>query len=402
MTSKVNNTSQENKKENAVLKQEKERLALEFVHLEKTHKTGMLSSQEYSTAKKSLEKKQRSIEQKEKQEVAKEKAVEEILGSASILSTSNHRHEKYFMKLDSKPHPTSQPPVSSSLLKETPKTKEIPKLASKDSKKFSDKISDKVSDKKGVKKVEKKIEKEDDPQQPRVEIINIAPSEQPKHAALSPESRSSSVQPSPYPEEYKDIDELVRDDDGHWRFALALLTIFLLILLYVKFTSYGSADDVITVDAYLDPTSSYSKDMYLALQSLIGESGDVLWVDYHLIGATEQAVLVSHAVFCAEKQSRGAEYLSYYFGQEVLVSDVSAAVSTLQSYAAALTLDTAVFDSCLSDSSYSALYADLQHEAEALEVTYTPTLLLNNKKIVGAVGADAVKVVLNQELVKMG
>ena len=63
-------TTSKDNKENPVLKQEKDRLAREFVHLEKTQKIGMLSSQEYSTAKKSLEKKQRFIEQKEKQETA--------------------------------------------------------------------------------------------------------------------------------------------------------------------------------------------------------------------------------------------------------------------------------------------------------------------------------------------
>ena len=114
-------TTSKDNKENPVLKQEKDRLAREFVHLEKTQKTGMLSSQEYSTAKKSLEKKQRFIEQKEKQETAKEKAVEEILGSASILPVSSKsssplpphdqvsdkkRHQKYFMKLDT---PKQQP-----------------------------------------------------------------------------------------------------------------------------------------------------------------------------------------------------------------------------------------------------------------------------------------------------
>ena len=169
-------------------------------------------------------------------------------------------------------------------------------------------------------------------------------------------------------------------------------------MLYVKFTSYGNAADVITVDAYLDPTSSYSKDMYLALQSLIGEYGDVLWVDYHLIGVTDHAILVSHAMFCAEKEGHGTEYLSYYFSQDVLASDTE----NILSYATALGLDSAALEICLSDTSYATLYAEQQEQAKELDITYTPTLLVNNKKIVGAVGADAVRVVLDQELTKMG
>ncbi len=425
-------TTSKDNKENPVLKQEKDRLAREFVHLEKTQKTGMLSSQEYTTAKKSLEKKQRFIEQKEKQETAKEKAVEEILGSASILpvsskaspkkadaslpsvssaslaavssSTSEHssehasdkkRHQKYFMKLDTPKHPVSQH-------LENNKDAHSSQTVSVHSKKTPDKHSDK--------KTLKRTEKKKEPETLAVQITSVDSKSSEQHPAADQEVRShgggtsslspsfNSSAPSPYPDEYKDIDELTSDDENHWRFALALLTIFLLILLYVKFTSYGSAEDVITVDAYLDPTSSYSKDMYLALQSLIAEYGDVLWVDYHLIGVTDHALLISHAMFCAQKEGHGTEYLSYYFAQDVLASDAKA----ISSYAPALGLDSAAFETCLSDASYPSLYDEQQKQAEAQDITYTPTLLINNKKIVGAVGADAVSVVLDQELVKMG
>ncbi len=432
-------TTSKDNKENPVLKQEKDRLAREFVHLEKTQKTGMLSSQEYTTAKKSLEKKQRFIEQKEKQETAKEKAVEEILGSASILPVSSKaslkkadaslaslpygssapvaavsssapehasdhisdkkRHQKYFMKLDTPKHPVPQHVGNT---KDAPSSQAI----SAPSKKTPDKTPDKHPDKKNLKKTEKKKE----PEPLAVQITSVDSKSSQQHLAVDQEVRShgarvSSFSPSslsfassPSSDEYKDIDELTSDDENHWRFALALLTIFLLILLYVKFTSYGSAEDVITVDAYLDPTSSYSKDMYLALQTLIAEYGDVLWVDYHLIGVTDHARLISHAMFCAQKEGHGTEFLSYYFAQDVLASDAA----VISSYASALDLDTPAFETCLSDASYTSLYEEQQQQAEAQDITYTPTLLVNNKKIVGAVGADAVKIVLDQELVKMG
>ena len=414
-------TTSKDNKENPVLRQEKDRLAREFVHLEKTRKTG-LSSQEYAAAKKSLEKKQHFIEQKEKQETAKEKAVEEILGSASILpvshkspkkiehasslplpsSSAEHekkRHQKYFMKLDT--------PILDTPKQQPLQASEIPQANVKENvKAHSKKMFDKPVDKKIIKKIEKKKE----PEAPKVQITSVDSVAQERHPQTEQHQQvhretssassafSSPVQHSLSPEEYKDIDDLTSDDENHWRFALALLTIFLMILLFVKFTSYGSAEDVITVDAYLDPTSSYSQDMYLALQSLIAEYDDVLWVDYHLTGATEHATLISHAMFCAEKQGHGTEYLSYYFSQDVLVSDLSVVLS----YATALGLDSVAFETCLSDPSYAALYAEQQAQAKELDITYTPTLLINNKKIVGAVGADAVKIVLDQELTKMG
>lgn len=423
-------TTSKDNKENPVLKQEKDRLAREFVHLEKTQKTGMLSSQEYTTAKKSLEKKQHFIEQKEKQETAKEKAVEEILGSASILPVSSKasskgangssssvssapvaavssgasepssehasdkkRHHKYFMKLD-----PPKPSVSAHSV--TPQAASTSQIVPAHSKKTPDHHFDK--------KVLKKTEKKKEHEIPAIQITSVDSKPQEQYPAAGTEVRSrdaeissfspSSLSSASSSDDYKDIDEFTSDNENHWRFALALLTIFLLILLYVKFTSYGSAEDVITVDAYLDPTSPYSKDMYLALQSLIAEYGDVLWVDYHLIGATDHAFLISHAMFCAEKEGHGTEYLSYYFSQDVLASDVA----TISSYASALGFERTAFETCLSDTSYTSLYEEQQQQAKEMEITYTPTLLINNKKIVGAVGSDAVKVVLDQELVKMG
>ena len=67
---------------------EKKRLLQEITHLEKAQKSGIVSKAEVASAKVGIDKKIRVLEHKEKQVIAKNKAVEEILGSASMLSHS--------------------------------------------------------------------------------------------------------------------------------------------------------------------------------------------------------------------------------------------------------------------------------------------------------------------------
>ncbi|MEK6867563.1 MAG: thioredoxin domain-containing protein, partial [Nanoarchaeota archaeon] len=207
---------------------------------------------------------------------------------------------------------------------------------------------------------------------------------------------SSPFSASPQPE-YQAIDELVEDDDTNWRFALAVLTIFLLILLYVKFTSYGASGDVMTLDAYLDYASPYSRDMHAVLVMLQSEYGEKLWVEYHLVGTTDFHTLAASAVSCADAQQRKQEYLAYLFsvdGSLVTAQEFTAAAETLG-------LVSADFALCLSASDSSA-YLQQQLEYEEVEILYTPTLVVNNKKIVGAVGFDAVKSVLDEQLLQLG
>ncbi len=319
---------------------EKKRLLQEITHLEKAQKSGIISKEEVASAKVGIDKKIRALEHKEKQTLAKNKAVEEILGAS--LVASGKRHTKYFAPLEISKHAAS-------------KTEQ--------------------------KKVFKENEK------------NALPV-QDTHATS--DLSSSSVSPPLHPE-YHAIDELAQEDDTNWRFALAVLTIFLLILLYIKFTSYGAPGDVMTLDAYLDYASLYSHDMHAVLVTLQSEYGEKLWVEYHLIGTTDFHTLAASAISCADAQQRKQEYLGYLFTPENTLA-------TAQEFTAAaetLGLVSADFSACLSAAD-SQSYLAQQQEYVTLEILYTPTLVVNNKKIVGAVGYDAVKSVLDEQLLQLG
>lgn len=361
---------------------EKKRLLREITHLEKAQKSGIISKEEVASAKGGIDKKIRALEHKEKQALAKNKAIEEILGASLVTpkqSSSNASKEIPSVEIVDLPEPNLYTPSSRPSGKRH--TKYFAPLE------ISKPVASKTQQKKFLKE---NILKE-----------NKASHSQPAHQPPVRDTQgtsdlSSSVSPPLHPE-YHAIDELVEEDDTNWRFALAVLTIFLLILLYIKFTSYGAPGDVMTVDAYLDYASPYSRDMHAVLVALQSEYGEKLWVEYHLVGTTDFHTLAASAVSCADAQQRKQEYLGYLFTTENTV--VTAQEFTAA--AEALGLSSTDFSACLSVVD-SQSYLAQQQEYVTLEILYTPTLIVNNKKVVGAVGHDAVKSVLDEQLLQLG
>ena len=241
---------------------EKDRLLKELEHLEKAQKSGILPLQEYASAKKTLEKKLLHLEQKRKQAAAKEKAVKDILGDSSLLGSSQ-KSTSLFSK------------------KEKKTEKEKKSVVSQDSSNSAH----------------------------HEKIYDI-----PQKVVLADKSEKF---------ENKDVDAFVEQENTNWQFALAILTLFLLILLYVKFTSFGTVHDVLIVDAYLDTTSQYSKEMHAVLTTLSEEYQGTVWVEYHLVGISNQSILVGTAVLCANQQERGREYTDFLFLQEISMESLN-------------------------------------------------------------------------------
>ncbi len=414
------------------LEQQRQRFLLELQHLEQTYKSGLLRLQEYTLAKKAVDKKISLLEQKQKQFEAKEKAVEEILGASSMLSSqgsndlviSERQHHKYFMKIEKPKIPLSQKQDVSS--KYVPfKDLSKPALIKDSSSKVPEKINDKINEKINEKIVEKKAEigkknKDQDNEvkekykektqssQSKKEHLPLEMSEHLHIPHQLPATSHSSSASAPSPlnssassldSSYKDIDELAQQEDSNWRFALAILTLFLLILLYVKFTSFGASFDVLTVDAYFDITSAYSKDMHAVLTHLMSDYGQSLFVSNHIVGSTSESILAGTAALCAQQQNHGSEYLEYLFSQHTLSFATNADALFVSS---TLGLNSTTFSSCLTDPTIKQQYLASQDEINSLAINYTPTVIINNKKIVGAVGYDTLKAVIDREMTALG
>ncbi len=334
---------------------QKERFLQELDHVQKTHKSGLVSMQEYKQAKQVLDKKLAHLEEQAKQTAAKEKVMNDLLGQP--LTPLKKGPEKYFLKID-KVKETSAPSLTTSHGKTTKDaSKKTPKTEA------------------GKSRTEK----------------NVLDSYQ------DPSSSSPTAPQDPHT--YKDLEDIVDPQEPHWRVGFVMLTIFLLILLYVKFTSFGALDTAVSLDAYLDYNSSYSQETYTVLQELLATYGDRLWINYHLVGPGEQNALASAAIACAEDQEQGAPYLQLLFSKDPASW---AAADDLLFFARDLGLDSSLFQLCMESDVKIMLYQREVDAALAADITYTPTLVIHSKKIVGDVGAEAIQQVIDNELTALG
>lgn len=352
---------------------QKERFLQELSHLEKAQKSGIVSLQEYKQVKLVLEKKITAFEKQTKQDAVKEKIIEDLVGKP--LTPSKKGSEKYFVRLD--------------------KEKEVPLLSSQKQAKATKEAS---------KKLPKKETEKSSAEKHTIAITQQETASLDTSGTILPSS-SAERSPSPMiPSEsesppFKHIDDLVNDQEPHWRLGFVMLTLFLLILLYVKFTSFGSVDPVVSVDVYLDYSSSYSHETYTLMQELLATYDDRLWLNYHLVGPGEQNALASAAIACAEDQGQEATYLQVLFTKDPASWKT---VDDLLLFSQDLGLDTSLFRLCMEGDVKMMLYTREVNAALAEDITYTPTLVINSKKIVGAVGAEAVQQVIDTELQSLG
>lgn len=335
---------------------QKERFLQELSHLEKAQKSGIVSLQEYKQVKQVLEKKITAFEKQTKQDAAKEKVVEDLVGKP--LTPSKKGSEKYFVRLD--------------------KEKEVPLLSSQ-------------KQAKATKETSKKL--------PKKETASLDTSGTILPSSSAERSPSLMIPPESESPPFKNIDDIVDDQEPHWRLGFVMLTLFLLILLYVKFTSFGSVDPVVSVDVYLDYTSSYSHETYNFMQELLEMYDDRLWLNYHLVGPGEQNALASAAIACAEDQGQGTAYLQALFTKDPASWKT---VVDLLLFSQDLGLDASLFRLCVEGDVKMILYTREVNAALAEDITYTPTLVINSKKIVGAVGAEAIQQVIDSELTALG
>ncbi len=351
--------------------EQKERFLQELSHLEKAHKSGLVSLQEYKVVKQALEKKLTVFENHVKQDAAKERAVHKLVGKP--LTPIKKGSEKYFMKLD--------------------KAKEVsfhsPALPAKTTKNLSKKVH-----KKEIPSLETSslLSSQESPEK-------LMPVKQDIPIALHSDSSSNSSPPTQDSHTYKNIEELLDDQESHWRLGFVMLTLFLLILLYVKFTSFGVVSSAVSIDAYLEYSSSYSHETYDILQELVATYGNQLRMNYHLVGTGEQNALASAAIACAEDQRQGGAYLQALFSKDPASWKT---MDDLLLFTQELGLEGSLFQLCMEGDVKTMLYSGEVDAALAADITYTPTLVINSKKIVGAVGIEAIQQVIDSELTTVG
>lgn len=111
-----------------------------------------------------------------------------------------------------------------------------------------------------------------------------------------------------------------------------------------------------------------------------------------------QAPKAAEAALCASEQNKYWEYHDLLFSNQTLWSGNSEDTKVYQTLAQVLNLDTGKFSECLSSGKYTAMIQDDLAEGEQKQISGTPTVFINDQKIVGAQDYYNFKKVIEEEL----
>jgi protein-disulfide isomerase len=117
----------------------------------------------------------------------------------------------------------------------------------------------------------------------------------------------------------------------------------------------------------------------------------------HFVVHGEEAMLAAGAAECASEQNAFWEYHDLLFNNQGALD-----VSNLKAYAEEVGMDTGEFNDCLDSERYmDRLAADIK-EAHQRGVNATPTFLVGETQVVGAVPYSELKTTIEDELAKLG
>jgi protein-disulfide isomerase len=146
----------------------------------------------------------------------------------------------------------------------------------------------------------------------------------------------------------------------------------------------GSVADGITVIDYSDFQCPYCKQMHSELKQL-SEKTKIVWVfrHYPLESIHPLAMQSAIASECAGKQGKFWEYADALFeNQDQITSE-----TVFADFARRLELNAADFEKCRTSGGNALVLAQIK-QADEIEVTSTPTLFVNGKRVIGAVSYE--------------
>lgn len=113
-----------------------------------------------------------------------------------------------------------------------------------------------------------------------------------------------------------------------------------------------------------------------------------------------QAPKAAEAALCAAEQDKYWEYHDLLFSNQNLWSGNAEDTKVYQTLAQVMSLDTGKFSECLSSGKYTATVQNDLVEGEKRQISGTPTVFINDQKIVGAQDYYNFKKAIEEELKK--
>jgi len=114
------------------------------------------------------------------------------------------------------------------------------------------------------------------------------------------------------------------------------------------------------------------------------DTGKAKLVFRHFAWIGGESKLAAQAASCAGAQGKFWPYHDYLYAHQRGENSGAFSSTNLKSFAAALSLDRATFDSCLDSGAYKGVVDRDFDEVRSLGLTGTPTFLINGQRIVGA------------------
>ena len=160
--------------------------------------------------------------------------------------------------------------------------------------------------------------------------------------------------------------------------------------------SLGSSSAPVTIVEFSDFQCPFCRSVAPTLKQVREKYGDkvrVVWKDFPLTQIHPDAFKAAEAAHCAGDQGKFWEYHDRLFAnQQALQPD------SLKSYASALGLDTAAFNSCLDSSKHGPRVSEGVAQGTRLGVNSTPTLYINGRMISGAQPLETFSILIDEEL----
>ena len=150
--------------------------------------------------------------------------------------------------------------------------------------------------------------------------------------------------------------------------------------------SRGAKNAPVTIVEFADFTCDACRQLNASLETILEKfprQVKVVWKHLPHDAANDQSTPASIAAHCAHRQEKFWPYHDMLFARQVFLSE-----QQYYAIASELGLDANAFDACYkSQEPYPVIQKDLQ-EAMGLDIQATPTLFINNERVIGAISAD--------------
>jgi protein-disulfide isomerase len=169
--------------------------------------------------------------------------------------------------------------------------------------------------------------------------------------------------------------------------------------------SLGSADAKVTVVEVSDYACTHCKDFHATAAPIIeqeyADAGKVRYVS-HVFGFTPATQAVAAAALCADEQGKYFAFQQRAFADAIALTEGADIATGISAVGKATVPDVAAFDTCVTAGRYTEAVKTMSLEAKQAGLEYTPTILINDEKIEGAVPIDVFREKIDRALAAQG